>query len=335
VLQVVIFYFLSSIISRPLERLAGNVDHIRELDAQYQPSISSAIREISRLSRAIDMLDNAVKSFSAFVPVGLVRQLLESEQKLALGGHSRFLTIFFSDLEAFSTLSEQVPSQDLVLRVSAYLELVTKVVDAEQGTIDKFIGDGVMAFWGAPALLEDHAWRSCIAALRIRHGMEGLNARWCEEGHKPLRVRMGIHSDAVLVGNIGSLERMSYTVMGDGVNVASRLEGVNKDYGTQICISHSVYKETGERLCVRPIEEVTVKGRRSSILIYELMGAYGGEPQFEPSPETLQLCKLTRLAYEAMVADDHKLAAERYRDVLKAFPADTVATGMLKRLGAA
>ena len=335
VLQVIIIYFLSSIISRPLERLAGNVDHIRELDAHQQPSISSAIREISSLSRAIDMLDNAVKSFSAFVPVGLVRQLLESEQKLELGGHSRFLTIFFSDLEAFSTLSEQVPSQDLVLRVSAYLELVTKVVDSEQGTIDKFIGDGVMAFWGAPALLEDHAWRSCIAALRIRHGMEELNARWREEGHKPLRVRMGIHSDAVLVGNIGSLERMSYTVMGDGVNVASRLEGVNKDYGTQICISHSVYKETGERLCVRPIEEVTVKGRRSSIPIYELMGAYGSEPQFEPPPETLQLCKLTRLAYEAMVAGDHKLAADRYRDVLKAFPADPVATGMLKRLGAA
>ena len=335
VLQIVIIYFLSSIISRPLERLAGNVDQIRELDAQNHASISSPIREISSLSRAIDMLDNAVKSFSAFVPVGLVRQLLESEQKLELGGHSRFLTIFFSDLEAFSTLSEQVPSQDLVLRVSAYLELVTKVVDAEQGTIDKFIGDGVMAFWGAPALLEDHAWRSCIAALRIRRGMEGLNARWSEEGQRPLRVRMGIHSDAVLVGNIGSLERMSYTVMGDGVNVASRLEGVNKDYGTQICISHSVYKETGERLCVRPIEEVTVKGRRSSIPIYELMGAYGSETQFEPSPEELQLCKLTRLAYEAMVAGDHELAAERYRNVLKEFPADTVATRMLKRLGAA
>lgn len=335
VLQIIIIYFLSSIISRPLERLAGNVDHIRELDAQNHASISSSIREISSLSRAIDMLDNAVKSFSAFVPVGLVRQLLESEQKLELGGHSRFLTIFFSDLEAFSTLSEQVPSQDLVLRVSAYLELVTKVVDSEQGTIDKFIGDGVMAFWGAPALLEDHAWRSCVAALRIRHGMEGLNARWREGGHKPLRVRMGIHSDAVLVGNIGSLERMSYTVMGDGVNVASRLEGVNKIYGTQICISHSVYKETGERLCVRPIEEVTVKGRRSSIPIYELMGAYGSEPQFEPAPETLQLCKLTRLAYEAMVAGDRTLAAERYREVLKEFPADTVATEMLKRLGAA
>jgi len=334
-LQIVAIYFLSSMISRPLERLAANVDHIRELDSKSHDSVSSTVREIASLSRAIDMLDNAVKSFSAFVPVGLVKQLLQSEQKLELGGHSRFLTIFFSDLEAFSTLSEQVPSQDLVLRVSAYLELVTKVVDKEHGTIDKFIGDGVMAFWGAPALLEDHAWRSCVAALRIQHGMKDLNARWHEQGHKPMRVRMGIHSDAVLVGNIGSRERMSYTVMGDGVNVAARLEGVNKEYGTQICISHSVYKETGERLCVRPIEEVTVKGRRSAIPIYEVLGAHGSDPEFEPSEDTIRLCKLTRLAYEAIVAGDRTLAAERYRHILKEFPADTVADGMLKRLGAA
>jgi adenylate cyclase len=174
-----------------------------------------------------------------------------------------------------------------------------------------------------------------VAALRIQHGMIELNARWLEEGHKPMRVRMGIHSDAVLVGNIGSRERMSYTVMGDGVNIAARLEGVNKEYGTQICISHSVYKETGERLCVRPIEEVTVKGRRSAIPIYEVLGAYGSDPEFEPSEDMIRLCKLTRLAYEAMVAGDRTLAAERYRHILKEFPADTVADGMLKRLGAA
>src|SRR5204862_206331 len=130
------------------------------------------------------------------------------------GGHSRFLTVFFSDLEGFSTLSEEVPSQELLLRVSAYLELVTKMVNQEHGTIDKFIGDGVMAFWGAPALLDDHAWRSCVAALRIEQGMTLLNERWVAEGHKPLNVRIGLNSDAVLVGNIGSKERMGYTVIG-------------------------------------------------------------------------------------------------------------------------
>ena len=335
-LQIVIIYFLTGVISAPLERLAFKVGRIQELSAEQLPSITSPIREISVLSKAIDTLDVAVKSFSAFVPVGLVTQLLQSEQKLELGGHSRFLTIFFSDLEAFSTLSEQVPSQELLLRVSAYLELVTKTVNQELGTIDKFIGDGVMAFWGAPALLEDHAWRACVAALRIQRGMDALNERWRADGAKPFKIRIGIHSDAVMVGNIGSKERMSYTVMGDGVNIASRLEGINKEFGTRTCISHSVFKEAGERLCVRPIDDVTVKGRRSKIPIYELLGVFGADdPELEPDPATLELCRMTRLAYEALIKEDHALASRRYREILAKFPDDPVSSMLAKRLVAA
>lgn len=332
-LQIVVIYFLTSIVSSPLERLAFKVGKIQDLGGDRLPPVNSPIREIAVLSKAIETLDAAVKSFSAFVPIGLVNELLHSEQKLELGGHSRFLTIFFSDLEGFSTLSEEVPSQELLLRVSAYLELVTKTVNQEHGTIDKFIGDGVMAFWGAPALLDDHAWRSCVAAMRIQRGMDALNERWRAEDLKPLNVRIGIHSDAVLVGNIGSKERMSYTVMGDGVNIAARLEGTNKEFNTRICISHSVFKEAGERLCVRPIDDVTVKGRRSKIPIYELMGVYGADdPGLEPGPETQRLCKLTRLAYEALVKEDYGLASRRYREILVEFPDDPVASALLKRL---
>ena len=217
----------------------------------------------------------AIKAFACFVPVGLVRQLLHSEQKLELGGQSRFLTIFFSDVEGFSTMAETMPSRDLLARMSTLLELVSKVVHEEAGTIDKFIGDGVMAFWGAPGLLDDHAWHACVAALRIQRALEELNRQWREAGEPEMRVRIGIHSDAVLVGNVGSQERMSYTVIGDGVNIASRLEGINKTYGTLTCISHDTFREAGDRLCVRPIDEVAVKGRRARIAIYELLGAYG------------------------------------------------------------
>ncbi|WP_422001659.1 adenylate/guanylate cyclase domain-containing protein [Reyranella sp.] len=333
VVQIIVIYLLTSVISAPLEKLAFKVGRIQELGGEQLPAVTSSIREIAVLSRAIDTLDAAVKSFSAFVPIGLVSQLLQSEQKLELGGHSRFLTIFFSDLEAFSSLSEEVPSQELLLRVSAYLELVTKTVNQEHGTIDKFIGDGVMAFWGAPALLDDHAWRACVAAMRIQRGMDALNGRWEADDLKPLNVRIGIHSDAVLVGNIGSRERMSYTVMGDGVNIASRLEGINKEFGIRVCISHSVFKEAGERLCVRPIDDVAVKGRRAKVPIYELMGVYGADdPGLEPDAATLRLCKLTRLAYEALVREDHALAARRYREILTEFPHDPVASALAKRL---
>ncbi len=333
-LQILILYFLSSVISSPLERLALKVVKLQEFRGETLPPLESPIREVAVLSRAVATLDTAIKSFAAFVPVGLVKQLLESDQKLELGGHSRFLTIFFSDLESFSTLSEELPTQDLLLRVSDYLEVVIKAVDEEAGTIDKFIGDGVMAFWGAPALLDDHAWRACVAALRIEKGMNALHDRWTSEELKLLHIRIGIHSDAVLVGNIGSRERMGYTVMGDGVNVAARLEGINKDYGTRICISHSVFKEAGERLCVRPIDDVAVKGRRARITIYELMGAFGAGLEFEPDPATLRLCKLTRLAYEALVHEDFDLAITRYHEVLAEFPEDSVSLELVRRLTA-
>ena len=332
VLEILIIYFLSMVISSPLETLAVKVRKIQSLTRNEMPPVRSRIQEVAVLSNAIETLDSTITSFSAYLPVGLVKQLLTSDQKFKLGGRSRFLTIFFSDLEAFSTLSEEIPSQDLMVRVSAYLELVTRAVNAEAGTIDKFIGDGVMAFWGAPNLLEDHAWRACLAALRIDRGMRELNESWTAQGLPALNLRIGIHSDAVIVGNIGSTERMSYTVIGDGVNVASRLEGLNKDYGTRICISHSVYREAGERLCVRPIDDVVVKGRRTKIPVYEVLGAFGAEPQLEPDPAALRLSKLSRLAYAALIQEDLALALTRYQEILNEFPQDRVTVELVRRL---
>jgi len=332
--EILVIYFLSGIVAAPLEKLATVVGQIQDLRTEALPPLRSPVQEISVLSKAIDTLGATVQSFAAFVPVGLVKQLVNSERRLELGGHSRFLTIFFSDLEAFSTLSEEVPTQELLRRVSAYLEVVTRAIELEDGTIDKFIGDGVMAFWGAPALLEDHAWRACVAALRIQQGMAALNEELEREEQRPLRVRIGIHSDAVLVGNIGSRHRMSYTLLGDGVNVAARLEGVNKEYGTRICISHSVFQETGERLCVRPVEDVTVKGRRGKVPIYELLGAYGAGPELEPDTATLRLARLTRVAHEALIEHDFGSALSRYQEILSEFPTDSVSRALVARLSA-
>jgi adenylate cyclase len=333
-LQILIIYFLSAVISLPLEKLALKVARIQSFRPDEMPAVVSRVQEVAVLSNAIGTLGATVKSFAAFVPVDLVKQLLNSDRTLTLGGHSRFLTIFFSDLEAFSTLSEELPSQELMLRLSFYLQLVTDVVNDEAGTIDKFIGDGVMAFWGAPALLDDHAWHACVAALRIDRGMKALNARWAAEELKPLQLRIGIHSDAVIVGNIGSPERMGYTVIGDGVNIAARLEGINKEYGTRLCISHSVFREAGERLCVRPIDEVTVKGRRTRIRIYELLGAFDAGPELEPDLQAVRLSKLSRIAYEALIHEDFALALQRYNEILTEFPDDSVTREIVRRLEA-
>lgn len=342
ILQILFIYFLSRLIAKPLERLEKKVNDVRELKADSQSDvftssnsgITSPIREIASLSRAVDTLDHAVRSFAAFVPVSLVKHLIESEQQLQLGGQSRFLTIMFCDVEAFSTLAESSPSQELLMRISAYLEVVTLAVNEEHGTIDKFIGDAAMAFWGAPAELNDHAWHACAAAIRISQRMATLNAQWVAQGLAPLQIRIGIHCDAVMVGNIGSKHRMSYTVMGDAVNLASRLEGINKEYGTQICVSQSIYREVGERLSLRPIDEVTVKGRRTSLNIYELFGVIDvNNPAsgLEAGDEFTEQCRITKLAHQAYSDKNWQEAAARYEELLTLFPKDNLAGNMLMR----
>src|SRR5262249_29698966 len=159
-------------------------------------------------------------------------------------------------------LSEQMAPNDLLAQLSAYFEVVSNAIAEESGTVDKFIGDGVMAFWGAPVHHDDHVLRGCRGAMRAARRMELLNAEWSKQGRPPLCLRVGLHCAEVLVGNVGSTERLSYTVMGDGVNVAARLEGTNKIFGTTICISDSVFEAVGPDIVARPIRKVQVKGRK-------------------------------------------------------------------------
>lgn len=330
-LQVLLIYALSRRIAMPLEQLEEQVARVQNFSTERGAPIRSPIREIASLASAVDTLQGAIGAFSAFVPRELVRQLISGGKPLELGGRSKFLTIMFTDLESFSTWAEATPAQELLVRVSAYFEIVTRSVNEEMGTLDKFIGDGVMAFWGAPAQLDEHALRACCAAVRIQKRMAELNARWAQEGHAPLHVRIGVHCDAVLVGNIGSLERMSYTVMGDGVNLAARLEGTNKEFGTRICLSHAVLREAGERLWLRRIGMVNVKGRRSDLQVYELMGIKGGDPELEASSETIRLCQLTDQAYGLFESGALYEAEDAFRAIATEFPHDKLARVMVLR----
>jgi adenylate cyclase len=240
----------------------------------------------------------------------------------------------FTDLADFSALSERLPAQTLLRQVSAYHGLVSEVVESQSGTVDKFIGDGAMAFWGAPSGVPDHAWHACVAALRIQQGMGALNRQWAAEGLEPLRVRIGIHCDAVLVGNIGSAERMSYTVLGDGVNVAAYMEAANKAFGTSICISQTVVREAGQRLCTRPLDQVSVKTRQAAILVHELLGVHDGLPELLPAPDALLLAQRTAQAWKLRAEGQTVMAREAYRQVLAIEPQDVPAQRMLTALSA-
>jgi class 3 adenylate cyclase len=243
------------------------------------------------------------------------------------------LTIFFSDLEDFSTVSERLSPEALVRQASSYFEVVVGALTQESATIDKFIGDSVMAFWGAPADVPDQVYRACVGALRAAHRVGRLNLEWALDGRPQMRVRIGLHCADVVVGNVGSSERLSYTVMGDGVNVASRLEGINRIFHTTICISDSVFSAVADRIIGRPIQLVSVKGRQGRVMVYELIGIRDTtDPELSADDNATRLCAMTTCAMAALTAGHRPGARARYHEILAEYPADPVARIMFDDL---
>ncbi|MFH1007504.1 MAG: adenylate/guanylate cyclase domain-containing protein, partial [Candidatus Latescibacterota bacterium] len=210
--------------------------------------------------------------FQTYVNRELVERLLENPDLAQLGGRKEDVTVFFSDIAGFSALSEGMEPETLVPFLNEYLTAMTEIVLAHGGTVDKFEGDGVMAFFGAPVPLENHPWAACQVALEMQRVLVKLRKKWAEEGLPEVRIRIGLDSGEVVVGNMGSKDKMDYTVMGDHVNTASRLEGVNKVYGTDIIVSEQTYKRVKEEVVVRELDVIRVMGKNEALRIYELLG---------------------------------------------------------------
>jgi len=330
-IELFFIYFASRRLSQPVENVSEQLKAIERLQFDAPASRPSNIREIARLESAAALLRNSLKSFSSFVPLDVVRQLIKSGIPLTLGVEPRFLTVFFSDLENFSTHSETLAPDDLLVQISTYLEQVSGAISDEGGTVDKFIGDGVMAFWNAPVQRNDHVLRACAGALRAARRMERVNDTWEAEGRPRIRIRIGLNCATVLVGNVGSSARLSYTALGDGVNVAARLEGINKQFGTTICISDSIYDQVRTEILARPLKRVQVKGRRTEFMIYELLALRASDdPEINVRDRNEQLCAMTSQASQYFEAGDVAAAQRAYRSVLDNFPGDPVAKFMLK-----
>jgi class 3 adenylate cyclase len=329
--ELFFIYFASSRLSRPVENVSRELQAIESLNFDTPARPPSNIQEIARLESAASLLRTSLKSFSSFVPLDVVRQLIKSGIPLTLGVEPRFLTVFFSDLENFSSHSETLAPEDLLVQISTYLEEVSAAVSEEGGTVDKFIGDGVMAFWNAPVQRADHVLRACAGALRAARRMERINDAWEAEGRPRIRIRIGLNCASVLVGNVGSSTRLSYTALGDGVNVAARLEGVNKLFGTTICISDSIYDQTKADILARPLKRVQVKGRKTEFMIYELLALRAtDDPELRVRDRDEQLSAMTWQASQQIEAGDFAAAERTYRAILDNFPGDPVAKFMLK-----
>ena len=224
--------------------------------------------------------DNIQRTGEPFSPQRLIPPGFASKIRQAGGGiegERRFLTVMLADVSGFTAMAEVMDPEEVANLINDCFKVLIEIVYRYEGTVDKFIGDCVMALWGAPTAMDDDVFRACAAALRASRRMERLKASWAAEGRKQMRVRIGVHCDTVVVGNVGSRARLSYTVMGDGVNVASRIEGLNKQFGTSICISQNVYERVSDRIVARALARVSIKGRKTEIMVYELLGIAGSD----------------------------------------------------------
>jgi adenylate cyclase len=221
--------------------------------------------------RTVDQEKSRLRhTFQHYLDASVMEQVLEHPERLKLGGERKELTVLFSDIRGFTSLSEQMSPERLVTFINQYLTPMTGVVFAHGGTLDKYIGDAIMCFWGAPVDQPDHALRACRAALGFLDKLEGLKAHWRAAGLPEVDIGVGINTGPMNVGHMGTESRFNYTVMGDAVNLGSRLEGLNKEYGTRILISEGTYLQVREHVVARRLGAVRVKGKLQPSALYEL-----------------------------------------------------------------
>ena len=214
-------------------------------------------------------------AFGQYLSPEIIEELVKNPRSLQLGGEQREITAFFSDVQGFSTISEALTPKELVELLNEYLTVMTDIIMRHGGTVDKFEGDAIIAFFGAPVVQADHALRCALASLEMQTRLGEMRAQWEKEARPELYMRIGINSDVAVVGNMGSAQRMDYTMMGDGVNLAARLEGVNKQYKCFTMISQNTKEAIGDACETRELDLIRVVGKSEPIRIYELIAPKG------------------------------------------------------------
>jgi adenylate cyclase len=259
-------------VAAALRRLAREAEAIRRLDLDDPVPPPGGSAEVNALGEALGGMKSALRLFSVYVPSDLVRKLMAEGAEVRLGGERRRLTVMFSDVQGFTSIAERMDPEELMRITSAYFQAVTDDLLDHHATIDKYIGDAVMAIWNAPKRDLAHAMHACRAALHARALTLRLEDEFAARGWPRMHTRFGIHTGDAVVGNVGSSDRMAYTAIGSMVNLASRLEGMNKMYGTQILVSEATRIGAGSGFVFRPVDVVLAKGTQDAVEVHELVG---------------------------------------------------------------
>src|SRR5882757_10405976 len=321
-LMVPVVFLIGSLLSRSLRTLAAETDRIQRFEPSDAPPVHSVIREIDELGRSVSTMRTVAETFSRFVPRRLVEKLIETGTPLQLGGTRREVTLLFSDVVNFTEITEKADPAKVMQYTSRYFAAMSQEIMSHSGTVDKFIGDAIMAIWNAPADDPDHAANACAGALAFQHANDSLNAEFEREGWPVYKTRLGLHTGEAVVGNIGSEDRMNYTVLGANVNLAARLEGLNKNYGTSILVSSALRQRATSRFLFRSVDRISPKGFAEAFEIYELRCERGDG---DGDAKDCEFCREWEIAYAALRNGPLAVAECELAAFLAKYPQDGVA----------
>lgn len=274
-IMVIGIFFITKLINNvinPVKLVIKEADKIKNFELDDSTRVSSRIKEIILLSDAMYTMKKGLQAFKQYVPSELVRQLIKKGENAKIGGTPQSIAALFSDIEDFTSISHHLNAEELMVQLNEYFEMFTSIILDKKGTIDKYIGDSIMAFWGAPEYIENPCHRAAKSALEFITKLELRNKQWEHEGKPPFYTRIGIHYGDAIVGNLGSSERINYTAIGDTINITSRLEAIAKELKTRIIISDVVFEQIKDEFICNKIGLVNLKGIEEPILIYELIG---------------------------------------------------------------
>ncbi|MBT6095642.1 MAG: adenylate/guanylate cyclase domain-containing protein, partial [Rhodospirillaceae bacterium] len=330
-IALIVVTVLANWIAKPIKGASEFAKGLSQLNLDLPQPKSSPLHEIQSLSEAMVNMRGALNTFLKYAPKDLVQDLVTSGKSAEIGGRRQEVTLMFTDIADFTTISEKLSPEDVMNYMSIYFEQMGEAISEQNGVIDKFIGDAIMAMWNAPLLNSHHVSDACSAALRASRSSNELNAELAANNFPELWTRFGLHSCEALVGNIGAPDRMQYTSLGAGVNLASRIEGLNKFYKTQILVSDTVRTNAGERFLFRRIDLVTAKGTTRPVTVFELLGERDEQSDFYIGGDAIRRAVKYEQAFDFYLHRDFEDAVNILEGLNDSAPEDYVVEKLLER----
>jgi class 3 adenylate cyclase len=327
---ILVALFFGLAISIPLGTVAREMREIANMNFRNNRrrfKWAYSMFEISMISKALEQMKHSLNNFGKYLPTEVVTAVARSNSQLGLIVSPKEVTVMFLDIKDFTTITETMKPNALVQLLSEFFEGMSDIIMANAGVIDKFIGDAIMGLFNALTDLPDHPYLAIKAALEMRNVLIQMNKNWTLRGFPHIAVRIGINTDVCLIGNIGSPRRFSFTALGDGVNIASRLENLNKRYHTEIMISENTYQNVKDRILCRWVTCVSLKGKNIALHVYQVIGFYENATE-----EVKTICRLHDQIRVAVEHNDRVLVRQKCQELLRIDPDNISAIELLGRL---